>query len=212
MKPPAEARTWAQWGQYLADAHPELELLLEAPKPAASAPVALAPLEAPPLRAALPPVELSDAHTLPSEAGAQARQEGEAIHAFLRDLLVRWEDPTALAACLAAAPKVAQARENAFRFLAQFEARGWRLLRRRTELPLPGAAASGAMGRADLVVWDGNCLRLLDFKHSKTFGAEELAEYRQQLSRYADVLGAREDLPVEAWLVALRSGEWVRVG
>ena len=57
----------------------------------------------------------------------------------------------------------------------------------------------------------GDCLRLLDFKHARTFGAEELAAYRQQLSRYAEVLGAREGLPVEAWLVALRSGEWVRV-
>ena len=210
-KPPAEAKTWAQWGQHLAEAHPELELLLEAPKPAASAPVAPAPLESPPLRAALSPVAALDTHTLPSEAGAKARQEGEAIHAFLRDLLVRWEDPAALAACLAAAPKVAQARENALRFLAQFEARGWRHLRRRTELPLASAAASGATGRADLVVWDGDGLRLLDFKHSRTFGVEELAEYRLQLSRYAEVLSAREGLPVEAWLVALRSGEWVRV-
>jgi ATP-dependent exoDNAse (exonuclease V) beta subunit len=210
-KPPAEAKTWAQWGQHLADAHPELELLLEAPKPATATAVAPAPLAAPPRRAALLPMAVLDAHTLPSEAGAKARQEGEAIHAFLRDLLVRWEDPKALAACLAAAPKVAQARENALRFLAQFEARGWRLLRRRTELPLAGAAASGAIGRADLVVWDGDRLHLLDFKHSKAFGTEELAAYREQLSRYADVLSTREGLPVEAWLVALRSGEWVRV-
>ncbi len=210
-KPPAEAKTWAQFGQHLADAHPALELLLAAPQPATPAAVAPTLLAAPPLRAALPPLEPLDGQAQPSEAGTKARLEGEAVHAFLRDLLVRWEDPQALAACLAAAPKVAQARENALRFLAQFEARGWRHLRRRTELPLAGAAASGATGRADLVVWDGGCLRLLDFKHSRTFGEEELAEYRQQLSRYAAVLSAREGLPVEAWLVALRSGEWVRV-
>lgn len=60
-------------------------------------------------------------------------------------------------------------------------------------------------------MWDGEGLRLLDFKHSKTFGAEKLVAYRQQLSRFAAVLAAREGLPVEALLVALRSGEWVRV-
>jgi ATP-dependent exoDNAse (exonuclease V) beta subunit len=131
--------------------------------------------------------------------------------AFLRDLLVRWEDPEALAACLAAAPAVAQVRENALRFLAQFEARGWRPLRRRTELPLAGAAASGAQGRADLVVWADDRIHLLDFKHSRAFGDEELTGYRDQLARYAQVLEAQEGKAVEAWLVALKSGDWVRV-
>jgi len=168
---------------------------------------------APAVRAALPPADASfDSHAnLPAEARAKARQEGEAVHAFLRDLLIRWEEPTAFAAGLLAAPAVANVRENAQRFLQQFEARGWRGLRRRTELPLAGAASSGALGRADLVVWAEDRIHLLDFKHSKVFSADELASYRAQLTRYAEVLRAREGLPVEAWLVALRSGEWVEV-
>lgn len=133
------------------------------------------------------------------------------MHAFLRDLLVRWEDPVAFGACLDAAPPVAQARENALRFLEAFEARGWRHLRRRTELPLAGAAASGAQGRADLVVWTDAGLHLLDFKHSKTFNDEELQGYQVQLGRYAKALHEREGLPVAAWLIALRSGAWLQV-
>jgi ATP-dependent exoDNAse (exonuclease V) beta subunit len=212
-KDAALSRTWAQWGQHLADAHPELELLQEVPQLAPPAPVDLPHLAAPAARAALaePPATPEPHAAIPADSRARARQEGEAVHAFLRDLLVRWEDPEALAACLKAAPAVAHVRENALCFLAQFEARGWRLLRRRTELPLAGAAASGALGRADLVVWADDRIHLLDFKHSRAFGDEELAGYREQLGRYAEVLQAREGKPVEAWLVALRSGEWVRV-
>ena len=213
---PAEAATWAQWGHHLAAAHPELRILDQVPEvrpgPAEPAP---AP-EPPPARttrsAAAGPAE---AAREPAAAGdpaqVQARQEGEAMHTYLRDLLVRWEDAEAFSACLATPPKVAQARENARRFLDQFEARGWRPLRRRTELPIAGAAASGAEGRADLVVWDRDRIHLVDFKHSRGFGPEELAAYRAQLRRYGDALGAREGRPVEAWLVALRSGEWVPV-
>ncbi len=213
MKDPLESKTWAQWGQHLADAHPELVLLRDSPPPAPPTEAANLEVEAPAARAALPegaePMDVRE--DLPGDTRSQARQEGEAVHAFLRDLLVRWEDPEAFAACLAAAPGVPHVQENALRFLAQFEARGWRQLRRRTELPLAGAAASGALGRADLVVWDEECLHLLDFKHSKAFGAEELAGYRDQLTRYADALKAREEKPIEAWLVALRSGAWTPV-
>ncbi len=209
-KAPEAAKTWAQWGQHLAAAHPELELLQQAPQPDPPAPTdALHPAPPAPRAALVADPELPEG--LPAAGRAQARQEGEAVHAFLRDLLVRWEDPPALAACLAAAPKVAHVRENALRFLAQFEARGWRHLRRRTELPLAGAAASGALGRADLVVWDHDRIHLVDFKHAQAFSDEELAAYREQLSRYADVLKDREGLRVEAWLVALRSGGWVEV-
>ncbi|HLP31771.1 MAG TPA: PD-(D/E)XK nuclease family protein, partial [Geothrix sp.] len=141
----------------------------------------------------------------------RARLEGEAMHAFLRDLLVRWDDAAAFQACLDAPPAVAQAREHALRFLEQFEARGWRHRRRRTELPLAGAAASGALGRADLVVWEDDRIHLLDFKHSRTFSDQDLAGYRAQLARYAAALQGREGLPVSAWLVALRSGVWTRV-
>ncbi len=212
-KEPAESKTWAQWGQHLVDAHPELELLQEPPLLASTQEAVVIDLEAPTARAALPEcAESVDIHQgLPGDMRTRARQEGEAVHAFLRDLLVRWEDSKAFAACLDAAPGVAHVRENALRFLEQFEARGWRHLRRRTELPLVGTAASGALGRADLVVWDEDRIHLLDFKHSKAFEPEELAGYRQQLTRYADALKAREPKPIEAWLVALRSGKWSKV-
>ena len=141
-------------------------------------------------------------------ARGRARRDGELMHAYLRDLLVRWEDPAAFEACLAAAPAVPGAREQALRFLAAFEARGWRHLRRRTELPLEGAAATGGWGRADLVVWAEDRLHLLDFKHSRAFGDAELEAYRLQLQRYAEALRRREGLPVSRWLVPLRaSGE-----
>lgn len=133
------------------------------------------------------------------------------MHAFLRDLLVRWEDAEAFARCLDQAPDIPQAVAIGQRFLQQFEARGWRGLRRRTEYPLAGAAASGALGRADLVVWDHDRIHLLDFKHSHAFGDEALAAYRVQLGRYAEHLNRTFGLPVEAWLVALKSGTWVRV-
>ena len=214
-KAPADTKTWARWGQLLADAHAaELCTLVDMPAPAPLPPV-VGPDWAPPaVRPALAPEDSSaDAHAaLPAEARAKARQDGELIHAFLRDLLVRWEDPAGFAACLAAPPPVAGAKEHAERFLAAFEARGWRHLRRRTELPLAGAAASGAQGRADLVVWEDDRIHLLDFKNSKAFGPEELASYQAQLARYAQAIQAREGKPVEAWLVAIKSGEWVRVG
>jgi len=208
-----ESKTWAQWGQHLADAHPELELLQDPPQPAHSEILQLLQVEAPKVRTALPNESSThDVHDeLPGETRTKARQDGEAMHAFLRDLLVRWEDQQAFAASLKVAPEVAQARENSLRFLEQFETRGWRHLRRRTELPLAGTASSGALGRADLVVWDEDRIHLLDFKNSKTFGEEELAGYREQLMRYAEVLHAREGKPVEAWLVALRSGDWVPI-
>ena len=210
---PAASKTWAQYGQHIAAAHPELKGLTEAP---AAAPIEMAtsdPLQPPPLRMALSDTKITpDAHEdLPVDSRAKARQEGEAVHAFLRDLLVRWDDEAAFTACLDAAPEVAHIRENALRFIKQFEDRGWRHLRRRTELPLEGAASSGAQGRADLVVWADDRIHLLDFKHSKSFSEEELAGYREQMARYADALKEREGRKVEAWLVALRSGEWVSV-
>lgn len=210
----AASRTWAQWGQHLAQAHGNALQPLEAIPLVVAIPRAVEhTLAAPATRMALPEgAQAADSHKdLPASQRAKARLEGEVVHAFLRDLLVRWEDATALAACLRAAPEVPQIRETALRFLEQFEARGWRHRRRRTELPLAGAAARGAMGRADLVVWGEDGIQLLDFKHSKAFGADEMAGYREQLARYAEVLLAREGKPVTAWLVALRSGEWVPV-
>lgn len=208
---PAESKTWAQWGQHLADAHPELALLDTAPVPDPP-PARTGGVPEPPPPAAAPgagPEAVVLHQGQSADSRARALQEGEAVHAFLRDLLVRWEDSEAFAACLAAAPEVAHARENALRFLQQFEARGWRHQRRRSELPLAGAAASGALGRADLVVWAEDRIHLLDFKHSSGFDEAALALYRAQLGRYAAALEAREGQPVEAWLVALRSGQWV---
>ena len=210
-KDPAASKTWAQWGQHLVAAHPELEQLQEPPAPAALPPVPAETVAPPAARTALPKAGPGPAlhDGMAADTRARALQEGEAVHAYLRDLLVRWEDPQAFARCLEAAPEVPQVRENALRFLHQFEARGWRHHRRRTELPLAGAAASGALGRADLVVWDGDRIHLLDFKHSRGFGEEELAAYRAQLARYAEVLRAQEGLEVSPWLVALRSGQWL---
>ena len=104
---------------------------------------------------------------------------------------------------------MAHARENALRFLEQFEAKGWRHRRRRTELPLPGAASSGGLGRADLVVWNEDGIHLLDFKHSKAFTVEELVTYRAQLKRYSAALAERESMPVTSWLIPLRGSAWV---
>ncbi|MBI3130195.1 MAG: UvrD-helicase domain-containing protein [Acidobacteria bacterium] len=208
VKAPEDSKTWAQWGQHLASAHPEL-LTLSAPP--ALAPPALEPPPSPaPPPARAPLVEaLPQAGPHPGEARARsrAREEGEVMHAFLRDLLVRWEDPAAFQACLEVAPAIPRSRDRALRFLAAFEARGWRRLRRRTELPLEGAAASGGVGRADLVVWEADRIHLLDFKHSLGFGPEELEVYRAQLARYADVLARTSGLPVSRWLVPLRAPE-----
>ena len=212
-KPPSEFKTWAKWGQVLASTHPDWKALTDAPTPAPlPTRVTLTP-DSPPARTALADTTLpADAHDdLPGDTRSKARQEGEAMHAFLRDLLVRWEDPEAFQACLDAAPPVAHARENALRFLEQFEANGWRHLRRRTELPLAGAASSGGLGRADLVIWGEDRIQLLDFKHSKTFAEEELATYRDQLNRYSAALAERESMPVTSWLVPLRGNAWVNL-
>ena len=212
-KPLSDFKTWAKWGQVLASTHPDWKLLTDAPAPVPlPARVILTP-DAPPVRMALADVTLpADAHEdLPGDTRSKARQEGEAMHAVLRDLLVRWEDPEAFKACLDSAPPVVHARENALHFLEQFEAKGWRHLRRRTELPLAGAASSGGLGRADLVVWENEAIHLIDFKHSKVFGEEELTSYRAQLHRYASVLSAKEGKRVTSWLLALRSGQWVQI-
>jgi len=212
-KPPSEFKTWAKWGRVLASTHTDWKALTDAPTPESSPTrVTLTP-DLPPVRTALADIaEPTDAHDdLPGDTRSKARQEGEAMHAFLRDLLVRWEDPEAFQACLDYAPPVVLARENALRFLEQFEVKGWRPLRRRTELPLAGAASSGGIGRADLVVWEQDCIHLLDFKHSKAFEEEELAAYRDQLRRYATVLAEREGMTVRSWLVPLRGSAWVNL-
>ncbi|HJW31725.1 MAG TPA: UvrD-helicase domain-containing protein [Holophagaceae bacterium] len=208
VKAPEESKTWAQWGQHLAAAHPELQALGEPPALAAPAPAASGLPAPPPPRPSLAEAALPDvAPPGDGAARSRAREEGEVMHAFLRDLLVRWEDPAAFARRLEAAPPIARAREHALRFLEAFEARGWRPCRRRTELPLEGAAASGGLGRADLVVWTEDRIHLLDFKHSKGFGPEDLEVYGAQLARYAEALTRTWGLPVSSWLVPLRAPE-----
>ncbi len=206
----ATAATWSALGRHLVDLHADV-LALDAPP-------ALTPPSAPPPPDVQPPIPrdpwraAEPAHTGEPEARAraQARQDGERVHAYLQDLLMRWEDPEAFQARLEA-PPLPGAKEQALRFLAQFEARGWRRLRRRTEYPLPGAAATGAQGYADLVVWESESrIQLLDFKYSSGFSDEDLEVYRKQLSRYAEVLGV-SGAEVRATLVAVKSGEWVGV-
>jgi len=212
-KPPSDFKTWAKWGQLLADTHQAWQSLTEAPTTVPLPVRTNAVKDQPPTRTARPetalPVDALD--DIPGDTRSKARQDGEAMHTFLRDLLVRWEDSEAFQACLAAAPPVANAKENALRFLEQFEARGWRHLRRRTELPLEAAAGSGGLGRADLVVWGEERIHLLDFKHSKTFAQEELSGYRDQLDRYSGALAKREHMQVEAWLIPLRGSTWVNL-
>lgn len=207
-KAPEASRTWAQWGQFLAEAHPELQRLEAPPAMAGARALPPDPPAAPPVRSSweAPVPEVGGPGGAPG-ARAEALAAGEVMHAFLRDLLVRWEDPEAFAGRLAAAPPIPRAREHAVRFLEAFEARGWRTLRRRTELPLEGAAASGGLGRADLVVWEADRIHVLDFKHSAAFEPEALAAYRAQLGRYAEVLERTWGLPVSRWLVPLRAPE-----
>lgn len=211
---PEQASHWAHFGRLLAGFHPELQLLAEPPAPLISERRVVAALMPPPSRTSLP-LERPSASDSMEDAESQAkaslkgRREGEAMHAYVRDLLLRWEDPEALAAF--PAPDVPNAKAKALRFLAQMETRGWRSLRRRTELPLEGAAASGALGFADLVVFAPDAIHLVDLKHSDHFGEADLTTYGAQLRRYAAVLHARHGCPVDAWLVALKSGTWVEV-
>jgi ATP-dependent exoDNAse (exonuclease V) beta subunit len=206
-----EGPSWAHWAEALGTrlSLPEPSLPPLAPRRRAES--ELSGLEAPMFR---PPLLPAGAQEEDEAARQQRMQEGELMHAYLRDLLLRWEDETAFQACLDASPPVAKAKEMALRALAALEHQGWRHLPRRTELPLAGTAASGALGRADLVLWAPDrhrpdAIHLVDFKHSSTFDAEALETYRAQLARYAAALSAQA--PVTAWLLALRSGELVEV-
>jgi ATP-dependent exoDNAse (exonuclease V) beta subunit len=138
------------------------------------------------------------------------RQEGIEMHAYLQNLLVRWEDMEAFNLVLNAPPHVPNAKELAARFLNDFESRGWRHLRRRTELDLEGASESGTKGRADLVVWGEGTIHLVDFKHISKLTPESTEAYTQQLNRYAKAI-AKYNTLIKAWLVLLKSGEWVEV-
>lgn len=217
LKAPMDTSTWAEWSLHLAQVYPAMAELREAPTARPVPHFEVPTLEAPP-KHLLPGLVPSEAHSqevTPSER-ARRQRDGELIHAFLQDLLLRWEDEGAFQRCLGAPPDVPQAREMALRLLGQLEARGWRQLPRRTELPLAGAAASGATGRADLVIWEPDrrnpdLVHLIDFKLTDAFPPEELGLYRAQLQRYARVLGGR-GIQVQGYLAALKSGHWEAMG
>jgi ATP-dependent exoDNAse (exonuclease V) beta subunit len=138
------------------------------------------------------------------------RQEGIDMHAYLQNLLVRWEDLEAFNLVLNNPPHVPNAKELAIRFLNEFESRGWRHLRRRTELILHGASESGTKGRADLVVWDKGIIHLIDFKHISKLTPEGAEIYAQQLNRYASAI-TKQNAIIKGWLVLLKSGEWMEM-
>lgn len=218
---PLEAKSWAEWGAFLAEVHLEMKPLLgEAPAGRLEG----ESLDASRTEKPKPGRWISECgqRVLPlldqgmggeeDPAGvSKVRQEGVEMHEYLRDLLLRWEDREAFEARLACPPEISQARENSLRFLERFEAKGWRYLRRRTEYPLAGAGEGGGEGRADLVVWDHEkaCIHLLDFKHCRRFSAMELETYQRQLQRYATAVKARFGCLVHAWLVPLKGEEWV---
>jgi ATP-dependent exoDNAse (exonuclease V) beta subunit len=209
--------SWAQLGKELFDCHPGMLELAEPP----SIPTHDRQDIHRPKTPEKPARPLSEAFSLaapPSldapydHENLRARQEGEEMHAYLQNLLVRWEAPEAFASVLDSPPPIPSAKKNAMRFLEEFESRGWRHLHRRTEMGLQGASASGTKGRADLVVWDRDCTYIIDFKNIQKLSEESKETYTQQLNRYAAAI-ARQDhgTSVRAWLVLLKSGEWKEV-
>lgn len=212
----ASGNTWAEWATMLAARHGEMKPLTLAPAlqlEAAPPPVGWAPKR-------LPHWAFSERlpESVASEEGperALRKRQGEAMHSFLQGLLLRWPEASAFEHFLDQAPPVPRAREMAQAFLDALDVRGWRHLPRRTEYLLPGAAASGGTGRADLVIWEPDRnqptdIHLLDYKLSEDFSAEELVGYAAQLGRYAQALGHPERR-VHAYLVALKSARWVEV-
>ncbi|MCL1893734.1 MAG: UvrD-helicase domain-containing protein [Holophagaceae bacterium] len=138
------------------------------------------------------------------------RQEGIEMHTYLQNLLVRWNDEKAFEFILNNPPPVQNARECALQFLDSFKSKGWQHLRRRTEFTLPSSNQDGIESRADLVVWDQNCIHIIDFKHAHWLTKESEVLYFHQLNRYAKALSS-EGTSIKGWLVLLKSGEWKEV-
>jgi ATP-dependent exoDNAse (exonuclease V) beta subunit len=139
------------------------------------------------------------------------RQEGEAMHAYLQNLLVRWEDNESFERVFQSPPSIPNAKENAIRFLDALESKGWRHCHRRTELNLPGASPTGTTGRADLVVWDSDTIHIVDFKNVQKLTLESAETYAQQINRYARALSGTHNAPIKGWLALLKSGVWEEV-
>jgi hypothetical protein len=194
---------------------PRLEVVPEGQVPPALPEVKVPP--PPEIPAAPPPVPRAPE---PPERAAR-RREGVALHALLRECLVRAaRDPAAVEAHLARSPLAAQwpgAPAKVRAFLAALEARGWSRLPRRTELPLPGAGVAGGLGYADLVVWepdrsDPAYVHLVDFKLASEFDAARLEAYARQLQGYARAL--KECHPragLQAHLWSLEAGAWTEL-
>lgn len=140
----------------------------------------------------------------------RSRQEGLEMHVYLQNLLVRWSDTEAFNCVLNNPPQIPNAMECALQFLKSFELRGWRHLRRRTEMVLADTSQSRTKGRADLVVWDQDYIHIIDFKHVHKLTAETEELYTQQLNRYSKAL-RDQGLPIKGWLALLKSGEWKEV-
>jgi ATP-dependent exoDNAse (exonuclease V) beta subunit len=136
-----------------------------------------------------------------------SRQEGLKMHAYLQNLLLRWNDTEAFNNILNCPPSVPNARECAVQFLDSFESRGWRHLRRRTEIDLQDGSPNGTKGRADLIVWENDCIHIIDFKHIHKLSKENESIYSQQLNRYADAL-PQDGIKIRGWLALLKSGVW----
>jgi len=208
--------SWAQLGSELLTCHGKLLELKDPPPISPSSKTKLPILEKPfnkiPSGKSLTlPLILSSAqHDQGSIENLRSRQDGEAMHTYLQNLLVRWDDPEAFSRVLNDPPTVSNAKENALRFLDAIESRGWRRLRRRTEMNLPGASASGTKGRADLVVWDSDCIHIIDFKHIQELTPENEDAYTKQINRYAKAI-SNQGVPIKGWLVLLKSGEWKEV-
>jgi len=212
---------WAQLGKELFESHPGILELTNPPEaspqnqPRARVSEKPTRTEKASSKAASPVVPPSPESWHSQEertANLRARQEGEEMHAYLQNLLVRWSDAQAFSNLLDNPPSIANAKENATRFLGEFEKRGWRHLHRRTEMTLQGASASGTKGRADLVVWDEACIYIVDFKHVQKLNKEDEDIYAQQLNRYATAISKQyQGTPVKAWLALLKSGVWKEI-
>jgi len=209
---PAPHHPWQKLGLELLDSHQKIVEISELPPMSVNSAPTRAKIQMCENAAAKSP-NLPTPHDPQSQLAIEDlaenmrhRSEGIEMHAYLQNLLVRWEDGNAFSKILNSPPPVQDAKQNALRFLSDFESRGLRHARRRTEMNIEGETK----GRADLVVWDRDCIHIIDFKNIFKLTPESKIEYSQQLSRYAKALQP-QGLPIKCWLVLLKSGEWIEM-
>jgi superfamily I DNA/RNA helicase len=212
-----KAVCWQHVATDLAAAYPDFIAPASPPAPSAlERPAAQTFLSPPPDREAL--------DTGPGEPGAEASERarrGIQLHALLRELLVRdASDPEAARDYLARHPLLRawpEAETLARNVLQELHARDWAKLPRRTEFALEGAGKRGGMGRADLVIWmperrNPAGIIVVDFKLAAAFPAETLELHQSQLAGYREALQHTwPDARIEAWLVGLEGGLWLKV-